>query len=224
MQQYNEKLQYPLDQAFGKGTKVGMLYGISQVLLQFTFGILFYVATLIMRDYPQTTRLNMIYAIMGIVWSGWYAGNTFYFFPDALAGKKAAQSIFKLLDEEDQDQLQVKSGSKRIESPFIGSIQFKKVYFQYNPNDDYVLKGIDLMIEEGQKIAFVGPSGCGKSTIFQILQRFYDYQGDIMLNGIQLRNYDIHHIRSCLVGVSQDPSLFAGTIGYNINYNSKARQ
>jgi ABC-type multidrug transport system fused ATPase/permease subunit len=68
----------------------------------------------------------------------------------------------------------------------------------------------------------VGPSGSGKSTFFQLLQRFYDFSGQILIDGIEIRDYDIHHVRAHFVAVSQEPSLFTGTIGSNIRYNFEA--
>ena len=53
----------------------------------------------------------------------------------------------------------------------------RDLIFQYNPTDDIILRGINLNVKKGEKVAFVGPSGCGKSTLFQLLQRFYDYEG-----------------------------------------------
>lgn len=66
----------------------------------------------------------------------------------------------------------------------------------------------------------MGPSGCGKSTIHQLLQRFYDpNEGEIIIDGTNIRDYDIHHLRASLGVVSQEPVLFNDTIGENIRYN-----
>ena len=166
-----------MDAALGKGTKMGVLFGIAHMILQFTFGVLFYFGTLIMRDNPGVSQLNIFYAIMAIAWAGWYAGNTFYFMPDVVAGKESAKNLFVILDHEDEDQKQVRLGSALKTTPIEGKIEVRDLFFQYNPTDDVVLKGISLNIQKGEKIAFVGPSGCGKSTLFQLLQRFYDYDG-----------------------------------------------
>ena len=64
-----------------------------------------------------------------------------------------------------------------VTTPIQGNIEVKDLFFQYNPTDDVILRGISLNVKKGEKIAFVGPSGCGKSTLFQLLQRFYDYEG-----------------------------------------------
>ena len=65
-------------------------------------------------------------------------------------------------------------------------------------------------------MAFVGASGCGKSTILQLIQRFYfPNQGSILLDGVDIRDYDIHHLRANLGVVSQEPMLFNGSFKYN---------
>ena len=117
LQAYGAKLQYPMDASFCKGTKLGVLYGLSQLILQFTFGMLFYIGALIMRDDPAVSQLNIFYAIIAIIWAGWYAGNNFYFMPDVLAGKNSASNLFMILDQEDEDQKQVRLGSKMIVKP-----------------------------------------------------------------------------------------------------------
>jgi ABC-type multidrug transport system fused ATPase/permease subunit len=78
-----------------------------------------------------------------------------------------------------------------------------------------------LSARKGNKIAFVGPSGCGKSTLVGLLQRFYDYEGQILVDGIELRDYDLHHVRHHFVAVNQEPSLFTGTVAQNIRYNAE---
>ena len=81
-----------------------------------------------------------------------------------------------------------------------------------------------MIINKGQKVAFVGPQGCGKSTIIQLLQKFYECDGEILIDGIQIGDYDIHHLRSFFANVNQEPHLFKGTIKYNINYNTECSE
>lgn len=77
-----------------------------------------------------------------------------------------------------------------------------------------------MEIKEGSKVGFVGASGCGKSTIFQLLQRFYEpNSGHILVDGLDIRDYDIHHLRTTFAMVSQEPILFNDTIANNIRYN-----
>jgi hypothetical protein len=111
-----------LDAALGKGIKLGVLYGLSQMILQFTFGVLFYFGALIMRDNPEVALLDIFYAIMAITWAGWYAGNNFYFMPDAVEGKQAAERLFSIIDTEDEDQIQVRKQSRLLSTPIEGEI------------------------------------------------------------------------------------------------------
>ena len=77
-----------------------------------------------------------------------------------------------------------------------------------------------LKIPQGYKVAFVGTSGCGKSTIIQLLQRFYfPTKGKITINNIDIKDFEIHYLRSQFGVVSQEPVLFNGTFPENIKYN-----
>lgn len=79
---------------------------------------------------------------------------------------------------------------------------------------------MELKIKKGHKVAFVGTSGCGKSTIIQLLQRFYyPTSGTIEINGINIKDFDIHYLRSKFGVVSQEPVLFNGSFAENIKYN-----
>jgi ATP-binding cassette subfamily B (MDR/TAP) protein 1 len=86
------------------------------------------------------------------------------------------------------------------------------VTFKYESRQQNVFKNMNVEIRPGQKVAFVGPSGCGKSTIMQLLQRFYfPNEGNITIDGINIKDFDIHYLRSKLGVVSQEPILFNGS-------------
>lgn len=152
--------------------------------------------------------------------SGMTAGNNAHFIPDVAASKKSAANILFILDSSDEDQLQIETNSKMLKTPIKGHIQINKISFKYETRDHDVFSNLSLEIKVGEKIGFVGPSGCGKSTINQLLQRFYDPdQGEIFVDGENIRDYDLHHLRASLGVVSQEPVLFNETIGDNIKYN-----
>jgi ATP-binding cassette subfamily B (MDR/TAP) protein 1 len=84
------------------------------------------------------------------------------------------------------------------------------------------LNNINLDIKEGEKIGLVGKSGSGKSTIIQLLLGFYHpTAGKILIDGINMTDYNIHHLRANFGVVSQEPILFNQTIEYNIKYNKE---
>jgi len=98
-------------------------------------------------------------------------------------------------------------------------ICFDNIYFAYPDHQDMVLKGISLTIPKGKMVALVGASGAGKSTIADLLPRFYDpTQGRILIDGLDLREYDIRSLRQKMGVVSQDTFLFNNTVFYNIAY------
>lgn len=101
-----------------------------------------------------------------------------------------------------------------------GEIRFENVTFGYHP-DRPILRGLNLTIPAGKKVAIVGPSGCGKSTILRLLFRFYDVQeGRILIDGQDIRDVSIDSLRKAIGVVPQDTPLFNNTIEHNIRYGN----
>jgi len=118
--------------------------------------------------------------------------------------------------------LSTKPGIKEVENPLSrkveGTIEFYKVWFSYNSSDD-VLQDISLRVEKGEIIALVGPSGAGKTTIANLIPRFYDSsRGTILIDDINIREYNLKSLRSQIGIVSQSVILFNTTILENIKY------
>ena len=102
-----------------------------------------------------------------------------------------------------------------------GDVRFEHVWFAYN-DEDYVLRDISFEVKAGQTIAFVGATGAGKTSIINLLSRFYDInKGEILIDGHDLRAYDLKALRRQIGVVLQDVFLFAGTIADNITLGSK---
>ena len=132
-------------------------------------------------------------------------------------GMVAAGRIFKLVDDKENIE---PTGSIKIDN-LKGNIQFKNVYFGYNPNQ-YVLKNISLHVNEGKNVAFIGATGAGKSSIINLLSRFYNIEkGEILVDGYKLEDLNIKHLRSQIAVVLQDVFLFSGSVMDNIKLNNK---
>ncbi len=100
-----------------------------------------------------------------------------------------------------------------------GVIEFKNVSFKYSENENFVLRNFDLSIKKGQSIGLVGETGVGKSTISQLIPRFYDVtEGRIIVDGIDIKEYDLNSLRKSIGHVQQDVYIFYGTIKDNILY------
>ena len=100
-----------------------------------------------------------------------------------------------------------------------GKIEIKNVSFKYNNNNENVLNNISFTIHPGQKVALVGPSGGGKTTLCNLIPRFYDVEdGEILVEGIDVRKIKLQSLRSNIGMVQQDVYLFSGTVRENILY------
>ena len=101
-----------------------------------------------------------------------------------------------------------------------GKIEFKNVWFRYpTRKEDFVLRGLNIVVNPSESVALVGESGCGKSTFVNLLMRFYDVDsGEILLDGVNIKDYNIHHLRKQISLVMQEPIIFNYSILENILY------
>lgn len=131
-----------------------------------------------------------------------------------LEAMASSERIFALLDT--PEDIPNRSGAIKPQS-LRGSVEFRDVWFGYDP-DRPVLKGINLIIEPGERIAIVGHTGAGKTTFINLLGRFYDIQrGSILIDGVDVRDYDKTELRKRIGIVLQDVFLFSGSIKSNIS-------
>ncbi len=130
----------------------------------------------------------------------------------------ATERVFELLDETPE---KINSNKEKVEIQKIkGTVEFKNVAFSYPSRKEInVLKNVNFSAKFGQKIAIVGPSGTGKSTIASLLLRFYNIDnGEILIDGKSIYDYDLENLRGNMSIVPQDVILFGGTIKENIAY------
>ena len=129
-------------------------------------------------------------------------------------GMAACQSLFELMDQP----LENDTGTRELTRAH-GRIEFHDVTFTYPTKDQPALRHVSLTIEPGQTVALVGRSGSGKSTIAALLTRFYDIEhGQILLDGVDVREYRLHALRRQFALVSQQVHLFNDTVANNIAY------
>ena len=136
----------------------------------------------------------------------------------------ACERIFRLLDEP----LPAPPAEKSLLLPAPrGEIEFRNVWFAYhggaNPEEaDWVLRDVSFHIAPGQTLAIVGHTGAGKTTLIQLLLRFYEIQrGEILLDGVDVRRYDVHQLRHHFGIVLQDPFLFSGSLESNVRLGNE---
>lgn len=131
------------------------------------------------------------------------------------SGIAGAERVFQLMDEEEER----KDGPDAIEVKKInGEVEFKNVSFEYKKGEE-VLKDVSFKVEPGTNVALVGPTGAGKTTIVNLLTGFYEIEkGEILIDGINIKDYKKDSLRRIFGMVLQDTYLFSGTIRENIRY------
>ncbi|KAJ2455862.1 hypothetical protein EV183_000478 [Coemansia sp. RSA 2336] len=133
----------------------------------------------------------------------------------------SAAKVFSIIDRQSPiDPLDTESGVKA--EKIKGEIQFRNIHFSYPTRPDVpILRGFNLDIRPGQKVALVGESGCGKSTTIGLIERFYDpAEGDVLVDGVNIKEYNIGSLRQRVGIVTQEPVLFSTSIMQNIKWGA----
>ncbi len=135
----------------------------------------------------------------------------------------SAKRINEVMDTE----LTIHNGTRMDgEKGKTGEIEFRNVSFRYPDAGEYAVRNISFTAKKGETIAFIGATGCGKSTVINLIPRFYDTtEGEVLVDGVNVKEYDQHALRNKIGYVSQKAVLFSGSIRSNIAYgeNGKTR-
>ena len=142
---------------------------------------------------------------------------------DLKEAKISFQSLYSIIDLESKISAFKKDNEGKTSPENIkGKIEFKHVYFAYPTKpEQIILKDLSFVIEPGQQVAFVGYSGSGKSTIIQLIERFYDIEegnGEILIDGINIKDYDLYELRKKISLISQKPVLFKRSLLENVRH------
>ena len=126
----------------------------------------------------------------------------------------SSERIFDVLDTSNE----VGEAEKPVDLAYVdGKIEFDHVFFQYNEDEELVINDVSFTANPGELLAIVGATGAGKTTIINLLMRFYDInRGQILLDGVDIRDLSLHTLRSTFGLVLQDNALFSGTVHDNI--------
>ena len=159
--------------------------------------------------------------LTSVVFGSIQAGNVFNYVPDISNAQGSASALFKLLDMQPDIEGHPEDGIDLREC--TGHIRFEDVHFRYPTRPAVpVLRGTDLDVLPGTHCALVGQSGCGKSTTIQLIERFYDPQvGRITLDGHDIRSLSTRSLRRHIALVSQEPTLYDGSIGFNLRLGAE---
>ena len=133
----------------------------------------------------------------------------------------SAKRINEVLDEE----IAIKNGTFTGDTKEKGTVEFKNVSFKYPDADEYLLKDISFTAKKGETVAFIGSTGSGKSTLINLIPRFYDAtDGEVLVDGVDVKEYDEAHLHNKIGYISQKAIMFTGTVGENVAYGDNGRE
>jgi ATP-binding cassette subfamily B (MDR/TAP) protein 1 len=197
--------------------------GFSQFIQNAVFALLYWAAAKFQVDQGFQDGANIIIATFAIRLGAFAAGQANQYGPDMGKAKKAGSTIFGYIDIPSKiNPVDIPEGSVSVPANFRGEIEVKNVWFRYpTRKDEWVFKGLNLNIMPNEAVAVVGESGCGKSTLVNLILRFYDVtQGEVLIDGINIKKYNLKQLRQRMGYVMQEPTLFNYTIKENILYGN----
>ncbi|KAF5020680.1 hypothetical protein F66182_7294 [Fusarium sp. NRRL 66182] len=215
LKQYKDSLAVQQRRSLISVLKSSLLYAASQSLVFACFALGFwYGGTLIGK--LEYSMFQFFLCFSSIVFSAQSAGTVFSFAPDMGKAHQAAEELKTLFDRQPLVDTWSESGERLPEVE--GTLEFRDVHFRYPTRPEQpVLRGLNLTVRPGQYIALVGASGCGKSTTIALLERFYDpLSGGVFIDNREITKLNINDYRSHIALVSQEPTLYQGTIKENI--------
>jgi ATP-binding cassette subfamily B (MDR/TAP) protein 1 len=195
--------------------KNSLLYSSSQSLMFFVMALGFWYGGSLIRT-QEYNMLKFFLVYSAIIFGAQSAGTIFSFAPDMGKAKQAATELKILFDR--VPEIDVWSPDGEQVTAMEGTLEFRDVHFRYPTRAEQpVLRGLNLTVKPGQYIALVGPSGCGKSTTISLIERFYNpLHGGVFVDGKDISSLNLTQYRSHLALVSQEPTLYQGTIRENI--------
>ncbi|CAO2184864.1 unnamed protein product [Urochloa humidicola] len=217
VEKYNKSLKSAYKSGVREGLAAGLGMGTVMVLLfcGYSLGIWYGAKLILEKGYTGAKVMNVIFAVLtGSLALGQASPSMKAF----AGGQAAAYKMFETINR--TPEIDAYSTTGRKLEDIRGDIEFRDVYFSYPTRpDEQIFKGFSLTIPSGMTIALVGQSGSGKSTVISLIERFYDPQlGDVLIDGVNLKEFQLRWIRSKIGLVSQEPVLFAASIKENIAY------
>ena len=219
----NEKREEQrFEEANGDITKIGLFVQRSMATLHPIENFVFSAVTLLIvwvgghfvADFTMPIGDMMAYMqyVMQIIMSFLMIAQMFIFLPRAMV---SASRIQEILDTEPSVE---DKGDAKAEGRAKGHIEFRHVSFKYGDAENCVLEDINFEVKPGQTVAFIGSTGSGKSTLINLIPRFYDVtSGQILLDGVDIRDLPLHYLRGNMGYVPQKGLLFSGDVATNMS-------
>ncbi|XP_005041072.1 PREDICTED: ATP-binding cassette sub-family B member 5 isoform X2 [Ficedula albicollis] len=218
LEKYDANLEMAKRVGIQKSITTNTCLGLSQFFIFGSYALAFWYGTKLTAEDPHYDLTRVLIVFFSVLIGAFSLGQAAPNLESVANARGAAYEVYKIINKKRLIDSSSKEGYKP--DKIIGEIEFRNIHFSYPSRPDAkILKGLNLKVQTGKTIALVGASGCGKSTTVQLLQRFYDPdQGEITLDGRDIRTLNTKWLRENIGIVSQEPVLFATTIAENIRY------
>ncbi|XP_056340958.1 ATP-binding cassette sub-family B member 5 isoform X2 [Oenanthe melanoleuca] len=218
LEKYDANLEMAKRVGIQKSITTNTCLGLSQFFIFGSYALAFWYGTKLTAEDPHYDITRVLIVFFSVLIGAFSLGQAAPNLESVANARGAAYEVYKIINKKRLIDSSSKEGYKP--DKLIGEIEFRNIHFSYPSRPDAkILKGLNLKVQTGKTIALVGASGCGKSTTVQLLQRFYDPdQGEITLDGRDIRTLNTKWLRENIGIVSQEPVLFATTIAENIRY------
>ncbi|XP_075273573.1 ATP-binding cassette sub-family B member 5 [Opisthocomus hoazin] len=215
---YDANLEMARSVGVKKSITTNTSLGVSQFLIFGSYALAFWYGTKLTAEDENYDIGRVLIVFFSVLIGAFSLGQAAPNLESVANARGAAYEVYQIISKKRLIDSSSKEGYKP--DKLIGEIEFRNIHFSYPSRPDVqILKGLNLKVQTGKTIALVGASGCGKSTTVQLLQRFYDpVQGEITLDGRDIRTLNVKWLRENIGIVSQEPVLFATTIAENIRY------
>ena len=202
-----------------------ILQPIMYLVMYYLTLAIYFVGAILIRDAEMTSKISLFgdmvvfssYALQ-VIMSFLMLAMIFMMLPRA---QVSAGRINEVLDED----ITIKNGTiKEDKTNERGTVEFRNVSFKYPDADEYLLKNISFKAKQGDTIAFIGSTGSGKSTLINLVPRFYDAtEGEVLVDGINVKEYDLEFLYNKLGYIPQKAVMFDGTVSSNVAYGDNGK-
>ena len=221
VERYMEQINIPYKLGIKSALITSLSYGFIQGLGYWIYAAAFYAGYRFVYDGVLLPK-DLYIVLFSIVFGAISVGNATAYGINITKARVASIQYYQLINRVPKIDVEKQDGAKPVDVQ--GDLEFGDVKFSYPQRSEIpILKGISLDAKPGQMVALVGPSGSGKSTIVSLLERFYDPEsGHVKVEGADVQDWNLSYLRSRMSIVSQEPTLFIGTIAENIAYGVPA--
>ncbi|CAM6102631.1 unnamed protein product [Calypogeia fissa] len=217
---FTSELKGPIKRSFLRGNIAGFGFGFVQMMMFWSYALGLWYGGQLLKDGEATFgEISRVFFLLVV--AAFAVAETLTLTPDLVKGGQAVESVFKVMDRVTAIDPEDPDGEK-VEK-IKGDVKLKHVTFAYPSRPDVIIfKDLNLSVHSGRSLALVGASGSGKTSVIALIERFYDpISGQVLIDGKDIKRYNLKSVRQHVALVQQEPALFSTTVYENIIYGKE---